>query len=89
MDLAVRREIEDLIVSGRGKTEDEFDGILDKYFKDKTETDKNEVGEALSDFFSDRISQFIEVENRITRFEISQRYKNRLAWSTSPVSAGV
>ena len=76
MDLALRREIEDLIVSGRGKTEEEFDSILDWYFKDKTETDKNAVGEALSDFFSDRISQFIEVENRITRFEISKRYGN-------------
>ena len=76
MDLAIRREIEELIVSGREKTEEEFDGILDRYFEDKTETDKEEIGEALFDFFSDRICQFIDVENRITRFEILKKFRN-------------
>ena len=68
MNTAVRREIEDLIVSGRRKTEGEFDRMLDTYFQDKTEKDKNEIGEALSDFFSDRIRQFTEVEKKIANF---------------------
>ena len=51
MNTAVRKEIENFIVSGRRKTEIEFDQMLDEYFQDKTEKDKEEIGEALSDFF--------------------------------------
>ena len=75
MNTIVRKELEGLIVRGRRKTEKEFESMLDEYFQDKTEKDKNEIGEALSDFFSDRIGQFIEVENKIAQFKLSKGFK--------------
>ena len=68
MNTAVRKEIEDFIVSGRRKSEVEFDQMLDEYFQDKTEKDKEEISEALSDFFSNRMRQFIEVENKLKQY---------------------
>jgi len=62
MNKVVRKEIEDLIVSGRGKDEKEFDRMLDDYLQDKTEKDENEIGNALSDFIFDRFYQLYEVE---------------------------
>ena len=75
MNTAIRKEIEDFIVSGRRKTEKEFDDMLDEYFQDKTEQDKDEISMALSDFFSDRISQFIEVENKLVQLGLSKGLK--------------
>ena len=65
MNTVVRKEIEDLIVSGRNKTEEEFDRILDEYIQDKTEEDKKELGEALVDFFADRIGQLLKIDNKL------------------------
>ena len=53
--------------------------MLDKYFQDKTEKDKHEIGEALSDFLSVRISQFTEVENKIAQFKQSKRMKKNIS----------
>jgi len=75
MNTAVRKEIEDFIVSGRRKSEVEFDQMLDNYFQDKTEKDKEEIGEALSDFFSNRMRQFIEVEKKLTQIGLSKGRK--------------
>jgi len=75
MNAVVRKEIEDLIVSGRKKTEEEFDCILDEYFRDKSEKDKNEIGDALSDFFSDKFGQLIEVEYKLDKFRLSKLMK--------------
>jgi len=65
MNTIVRKEIESLIVNGRHQTEEEFDMILDEYFQDKTEQSKKEIGEALVDFFADRIGRLMEVDNKL------------------------
>ena len=78
MNTAIRKEIEDFIVSGRRKTEKEFDHMLDEYFQNKTEKDKDEIGIALSDFFSDRFSQFIEVDNKLAQIGRSKGFKSSI-----------
>ena len=65
MNTVVRKGIEDLVVSGRNKTEEEFDQLLDVYIQDKTEEDKKEIGEVLVDFFADRIGQLMRVDNKL------------------------
>jgi hypothetical protein len=65
MNTIVRKEIEELILGGRRKTVKEFDLMLEKYLQSKTEDDKGEIGEALADFYSDRIRQFVKVENEL------------------------
>ena len=75
MNTVVRKEIEDFIVSGRRKSEEEFDCMLDNYFQDKTGKDKDEIGEALSDFFSDRLHKLIAVENRLAIIRQSNEVK--------------
>jgi len=67
MNTVVRKEVEEMIVSGRRKTEEEFDRILDEYLQGKTKQDKGEINEALADFFADRIRQFVEVENKLAK----------------------
>jgi hypothetical protein len=67
MNTIVRKEIEDLIVSGRGMSEDEFARMTDEYIKDKTQTDKNEIGIALADFFADRMCLYNEIEYKLGR----------------------
>jgi len=78
MNTAVRKEIEDFIVSGRRKTEEEFDHMLDEFFQNKTEKDKDEIGVALSDFFSDRFNKFIEVDNKLAQIGRSKELKKSI-----------
>jgi len=66
MNTIVRKEIEELIVGGRKKTVKEFDCMLEKYLQGKTESEKGEIGEALADFYSDRIRKYVKVENELT-----------------------
>ena len=65
MNTIVRDEIEKLILSGRRKSVEEFDLILDQYLQNKTDKDKSEIGEALADFYNDRIHQYINIENEL------------------------
>ena len=65
--MTVRKELENFIVSGRGTSEEEFRRMVDEYFKDKTQTDKNEIGMALADFFADRMCLYNEVEYKLGR----------------------
>ena len=65
MNTIVRKEIEELIIGGRRKTVEEFDLMIEKYLQRKTEKDKDEIGEALADFYSDRIHQYIEIEKEL------------------------
>ena len=65
----MRKEIEELILGGRRKTVEEFDYMLDKYLQHKTEKEKNEIGEALADFYRNRIRQYIKIENELATFK--------------------
>ena len=65
MNTIVRDEIEKLILSGRKKSVEEFDLILDQYLQNKTDKDKSEIGVALADFYNDRIHQYINIENEL------------------------
>ena len=65
MNTIIRKEIEEFIVSGREKTEAEFKRMVDVYLQDKTEKDKNEMGEALADFCADRIRQLVEIDKEL------------------------
>jgi len=78
MNTTIRKEIDDFIVSGRRKTEEEFDLMLDEYFQDKTEKDKDEISVALSDFFSDRMNQLLEVENKLAQIGQSKKLKKSI-----------
>ena len=73
MNTVVRKEVEEMIVSGRRKTEEEFDRILDEYLQRKTNQDKGEINEALADFFADRIRQFVEVEKKLAKLRQTSR----------------
>ena len=78
MNRIVRKEIEELITGGRRKTVAEFDRMLEKYLQTKTEKEKDEIGEALADFYSDRIRRFIKIENELARLRSSNMVKNTI-----------
>jgi len=65
MKKIANNEIEELILGGRRKTVNEFNSMIDKFLQNKTEKEKNEIGDALADFYNDRIQQFIKIENEI------------------------
>jgi len=78
MNKIARKEIEELITGGRRKTVAEFDRMLEKYLQTKTEKEKDEIGEALADFYSDRIRRFIKIENELARLRSSNMVKNTI-----------
>ena len=65
MKKIANNEIEELILGGRRKTVNEFNSMIDKFLQNKTEKEKNEIGDALADFYNDRIQKFIKIENEI------------------------
>ena len=69
MNTLVRKEIEELIIGGRRKTVEEFDLMIEKYLQKKAEKEKDEIGEALADFYSDRIHQYVQIENELAVLE--------------------
>jgi len=75
MNRILRKEIEELILSGRRKPVEEFDRILEKFLQSKTEREKGEIGEALADFYSNRIRRYIEIENELSFLRQSGQVK--------------
>ena len=52
-------EIEQLLVTGRGMSETEFDQLLDNYLENKTDTEKEQIGVAV---LKTKISKFNEIK---------------------------
>ena len=75
MNTIVRKEIEELIVGGRRKTVEEFDRMIDEYLNQKAEKDKEEMCEALADFYSDRLHQYVQIENELAALRQSDIVK--------------
>ena len=72
MNTTVLEELEDFIVSGRGTSEEEFGRMADEYLKDKTEADKSEIGEAIADFYTDRMLLLTAIEYKIGKIKYAK-----------------
>ena len=79
MNKTVRKEIEELILGGRRKTVKEFDCMLEKYLQTKTEKEKCDLGEALADFYFDRIHRYLRIENELELLKQSGRVKKSVS----------
>jgi len=75
MNTIVRKEIEELIVGGRRKTIEEFDRMIEKYLLQKAEKDKKDICEALADFYSGRLHQYVNIENELAALRQSEIVK--------------
>jgi hypothetical protein len=58
-------EIEQLISTGRGMSDEEFDTLLDNYFGDTTEVDKEHLGEAVIKVKLSKMEEIRQVDREI------------------------
>ena len=72
MNMILREELDDFVVNGRGKSEDEFRSMVKEYLKDKTPADKNEIGIVIADLFADRMFLLNEVEYKLGKIRYAK-----------------
>ena len=64
-------EIEQLLATGRGMSEAEFDNLLDKYFVDKTDAEKEQIGVAVLKTKISKFNELKRIDNEIADLRLS------------------
>ncbi|MCL1933117.1 MAG: DUF5053 domain-containing protein [Candidatus Azobacteroides sp.] len=62
-------EIEQLLAIGRGMSDTEFDQLLDDYFGDKTDVEKEQIGVAVLETKISKFNEIIQIDNEIKFIE--------------------
>jgi len=62
-------EIEQLLATGRGMSEAEFDQLLDNYLGDKTEEEKEQISVALLETKLSKLNEMKKIDNEIKFIE--------------------
>jgi hypothetical protein len=65
MEKNYTEEIEQLISAGRGISDEEFDKLLDNYFSDRTDAEKERLGEAVIKVKLSRMEEIKQIDREI------------------------
>jgi len=65
----LNNEIEQLLVTGRGMSDAEFDKLLDNYLADKTDVEKEKIGVAVLEIKISKFNEIKQIDNEIKFIE--------------------
>ena len=67
------RVVEDLLIKGRSMSEDDFDKYLDYYFANKSDSEKEKIGEETFKIKLSRLDKIKKIDNEISFLKLPSR----------------